>query len=198
MIPEPGASRNGEPVSERRRVDPESLALRFYPDPVLFRRAEPLPLEELIRGEFEARIRGMFRVMAEHRGIGLAGPQVGWSARVFVVNLAGASPGPGDELVFINPRILSADGADTVEEGCLSLPDIRADVIRPERVRVSATNLAGKPFELTAFDMLGRCIQHEYDHLDGILFVTRLTLTARLGLRRALKELEREFKKRAG
>ncbi len=172
------------------------LNLRIYPDPVLFRRAENQEIDE----SFPPRIRRMFQVMYDHAGIGLAGPQVGWSARIFVVNLSGDPDRPQDELVFVNPRIVSRQGSTTQEEGCLSLPEIRADVTRPDVVQITAQNLRGEIFELSAFDMLARCIQHEYDHLDGILFITLLSLTTRLGLRRDLKELERKFKdaKRAG
>ena len=166
------------------------LRLRIFPDPVLYRRAVEVPR---VDQEVRDRIGRMFEIMYQHGGIGLAGPQVGWAARVFVVNISGERDQAEAEMVFVNPRLVSTRGSDTGEEGCLSLPEIRADVTRPEQVQVAATDFRGEPFELSAFDILGRCIQHEYDHLDGILFIARLSITARLGLRRALKELERKF-----
>ena len=173
------------------------LKLRLYPDPVLFRRAEDLVEVDDATCE---RVRAMFEIMYEKGGIGLAGPQVGWSRRIFVINLTGERDEPEEELVFVNPRISSPHGRDTLEEGCLSIPEVRADVSRPERIEVSALTLDGEPFSLTAFGLLARCIQHEFDHLDGILFVTRLSLGDRLRVKRSLKELERKYKesKRAG
>ena len=192
-------------------MDPEpQLELKIYPEPVLLRRAEPFPPPG--QGEpgdagddgswetLRSRIGPMFRVMYQHGGIGLAGPQVGWARRIFVVNLTGDPEAPGEELVFVNPKVSSPTGTETLEEGCLSLPDIRADVTRAERVEVAARDAYGNPFTLTALGMFARCVQHEFDHLDGILFVTRLPITARLKVKRALKELERKYKesKQAG
>lgn len=144
------------------------------------------------------RVRAMFRIMYEAEGVGLAGPQVGWSERVFVANLSG-DPGARDqELVFVNPSITSQSGESTAEEGCLSVPRVRLDVTRAERITVAATNLDGERFELCAFDLLARCIQHEVDHLDGILIIARASMTQRMTVRKELKELERQYKRAPG
>lgn len=173
----------------------DQLRLRYYPDPVLRTRALPV---ERIDAALRDRVRRMFEIMYEYRGIGLAAPQVGVSERVFVVNLTGEEEQSDEERVFINPEILDPEGQASEEEGCLSLPEIRLDVARPERVRVRATDLCGETFELEADELLARCIQHEFDHLDGILFVSRVPVTRRMLVRKQLKELERRFREETG
>lgn len=169
---------------------PRELVLRYYPDPVLRRRASEIKrIDDRVRDGAKR----MFEIMYESRGIGLAGPQVGWSGRIFVVNLSGDSESAGDELVFINPVLSQFSGESRVEEGCLSFPDIHLEVTRPDTVRVEAYDLAGQKFAVDAEDLLARCLQHENDHLDGILFVTRVSPTVRLSIRKALKEMERRF-----
>ena len=167
----------------------DALKLRLYPDPVLRARAAPVAsFDEALA----ARVRKMFDIMYESRGIGLAAPQVGVSERVFVVNLAGGPEKPEEELVFINPEIREPAGECTEEEGCLSFPDIRLDVVRPSNVTIEASDLAGERFTIEADGWLARCVQHEFDHLDGILFVARVPMTRRLMIRKQLKELERK------
>lgn len=188
----PKAAAGRSETSESRRLDQEALRLRIYPDPALFERARPLAIEDS-GAAIQGRVDEMFQIMYQAGGIGLAGPQVAWSRRIFVINLTGEPAETDCEMVFVNPEISEPEGRDTMEEGCLSLPEIRADVSRPERIHVRALDAQGRPFEVTAFGLLARCIQHEYDHLDGILFVKRLSITARLGVKRALKELERKY-----
>ncbi len=173
----------------------EEIRLRYYPDPVLRVRAAPLPK---LNGSVREIARAMFRIMYDAAGIGLAGPQVGWSGRIFVVNLSGDPEARDQELVFVNPVISLAEGEASGEEGCLSLPGVRLDVPRAERVTVAATDLAGSRFELCAIDLLARCIQHEVDHLDGILFIARASMTQRMTVRKELKELERKYKESGG
>jgi peptide deformylase len=104
------------------------------------------------------------------KGIGLAGPQVDSPLRLFVTNVEGDKP-----RVFINPEIvLTSQELVSIEEGCLSLPRLYLDVIRPEFVRVQAWNEKGRPFTVETDGLLARVIQHEYDHLEGILFIDRL------------------------
>jgi peptide deformylase len=104
------------------------------------------------------------------KGIGLAGPQVDSPLRLFVTNVEGDKP-----RVFINPEIvLTSQELISIEEGCLSLPRLYLDVIRPEFVRVQAWNEKGRPFTVETDGLLARVIQHEYDHLEGILFIDRL------------------------
>jgi peptide deformylase len=173
----------------------EPLRLRYYPDPVLRLRAAPV---QRFDDELRARVRRMFEIMYEHRGIGLAAPQVGVSERVFVLNLSGEADHPEEERIFVNPEIREPEGSASQEEGCLSFPDIRLEIPRAERIAMTALDADGKRFELAADGLLARCIQHEFDHLDGILFIARVPVTRRLMVRRQLKELERRFDERAG
>jgi peptide deformylase len=116
------------------------------------------------------------------KGIGLAAPQVGRTERVTVVDVEGARH------VLVNPEIVRREGSQTGEEGCLSIPDIYADVERAMRVVVKAQDREGKPIELDATELLARCIQHEIDHLHGKLFIDYLGLLKR---RAALKKWEK-------
>ena len=118
------------------------------------------------------KIDAMFKLMPEAGGMGLAAPQIGWNARVFVMNVTG---NPEDNLVFVNPFILgvSSDVWDH-EEGCLSVPGVTGVVERPQKVKVHAWDIEGKPFQAEDHGMFGRCMLHEIDHLDGILFIDRV------------------------
>lgn len=167
------------------------LRLTLYPDPILRQVAPPV---QKINDELRERVDEMFDVMYEHHGIGLAAPQVSWSTRLFIVNTEG-DPEEGEERVYINPSITHSEGETTIEEGCLSLPDIRGKVQRPEIIRVKAQNLDGEWFEEDADEMLARVIQHELDHLDGILFIQRLRATDRLLLKKPLAKLRDEASK---
>lgn len=124
-----------------------------------------------IDGEVAKLAQDMLEAMRAGRGIGLAGPQVGLKSRIFVVQVDNDVP-----RVFINPSIIqtSSELAE-YEEGCLSIPAMYADVVRPEMVRVQAWNERGRPFTIDAEGLLARVIQHEYDHLEGTLFIDRLS-----------------------
>jgi len=116
-------------------------------------------------------IKEMFDTMYTGKGIGLAAVQVGKLYRIFITHVSGDK-----QRVFINPDIIETSvEQDKIEEGCLSVPGINADVIRPEGVTIQAWNDKGKSFSLTAGELLGRVIQHELDHLNGILFIDRLS-----------------------
>jgi peptide deformylase len=123
-----------------------------------------------LNGTVHALIDQMFESMRAGKGIGLAAVQVGNLYRLFITEVAGDRP-----RVFVNPEIVETSLEQvSYEEGCLSIPGIDADVVRPRRVRVQAWNEKGKPFSLDAEDLLARVVQHEYDHLNGVLFVDRL------------------------
>ncbi|MFA6507936.1 MAG: peptide deformylase [Treponemataceae bacterium] len=124
-----------------------------------------------INGDIVKLAQDMIEAMHLGRGIGLAGPQVGVLSRIFVVHADGDIP-----RVFINPSIIQTS-AELVEyeEGCLSIPTMYADVTRPEMIRVQAWNERGRPFTIDAEGLLARVIQHEYDHLEGTLFIDRLS-----------------------
>jgi peptide deformylase len=113
----------------------------------------------------------MIELLHIGKGVGLAGPQIGLPKRIFVVHIEGEDP-----RVFINPSIIeTSQNVVKYEEGCLSIPGVWADVERPQAVRVQAWNAKGRPFTLDAEGILARVIQHEYDHLEGVLFIDRLT-----------------------
>ncbi len=142
-----------------------------------------MPVAE-ITDEIRKLIADMFETMYASEGIGLAAPQVGRSERIAVVDV------DGERHVLINPEITGqSSGTDKSEEGCLSIPNIYGDVTRPSTVIVSATNEKGEDYEVTASDLLGRCLQHEIDHLDGKLFVDYLSMLKR---RSALNKWEDE------
>jgi len=113
---------------------------------------------------------------------------VGWTTRILVTNATG---NPEDEKVFINPEILKKRGKVVEEEGCLSFPGIFANVPRSAWVRVRALDLDGKPFELEAEELQSRALQHEIDHLEGILYINRMSPAVRKGIAPQLRELER-------
>lgn len=131
----------------------------------------------------------MIESMKENKGIGLAAPQVGDLRRLFVCSIDEMEP-----MVFINPEIIETSMETSVyEEGCLSLPGIYADVERPERIRVQAWNKKGRPFKVEADGLLATCIQHELDHLNGVLFVDYLPERKKL---KFLKKLEKAKQKK--
>jgi peptide deformylase len=167
------------------------LELVLYPDPVLRRRATPIAR---VDDEVRDRVRRMFEIMYEERGVGLAAPQVGWGERLFIVNTLG-DPEEGAERVYINPEVDLPQGEDVDEEGCLSIPGVRGKVERHFRVRVRALDLDGNPFEEEVEDLHARVVQHELDHLDGLLFIARLGSAERLLANKVLKQLERDYKK---
>ena len=137
-------------------------------------------------------IQQMFPLMYEAKGIGLAANQVDLPLRVFVINLAG-DPNEGEEHVFINPVISRPKGNDEKEEGCLSMPGVNGHVKRPEKVRVEAYNLKGQLFTADLDGLFARAVQHELDHLDGVLFTDRMSETGKIVIRPDLDELEVAF-----
>jgi len=147
------------------------MDLVLYPDSPLTQKAAPF---ESIGPGIRQLYEDMVETMHAYAGVGLAGPQVGLSKRIFVV----CEP-EGEPMCLINPEIVELEGCEEGEEGCLSMPQVFALVPRATRVRVRAYNEFGRPFELEAHDFLARIIQHEYDHLEGILFTDRLDILTR-------------------
>jgi peptide deformylase len=132
----------------------------------------------------------MFETTYASQGIGLAAPQVGVSKRVTTIDLSMGKE-PKDKLVLINPEIISQEGKVYEEEGCLSFPDIREKVTRAARIRIRAQNEHGKWFEMDGEDLMARCMQHEVDHLDGMLFIFRMSSLKRdLNLRKIRKMIK--------
>ena len=117
----------------------------------------------------------LFEALRQEKGIGLAGPQVGLMERIFAVNLDGDMP-----RVFINPSIIETSQETwKYEEGCLSIPGMYSDVVRPRKIKVQAWNEKGRPFTIEASGLLARVILHEYDHLEGTLFIDRISESKR-------------------
>jgi peptide deformylase len=155
-----------------------------YPDKVLETKAAPV---RNFDSELRKLVDDMFESMYAAKGIGLAAPQIGISQRLTVIDLSFQEK-PEDKLVLINPQIIEREGKQFEEEGCLSLPDIREKVRRDARVIVRAQNTRGEWFEKEGTELLSRAMQHEIDHLDGVLFITRLSRLKRdLTLRKIRK-----------
>jgi peptide deformylase len=148
-----------------------------------------------VDAELRQIVRSMFNLMYENKGIGLAANQVDLPLRLFVVNLK-SDPQEGEEMVFLNPVISFPKGSEEAEEGCLSLPGLYGNVIRPKQVRINAYTLEGNEVDMVVSDLLSRCVQHELDHLDGVLFPDRMSPAARTDLAAELDEFEADFSSR--
>jgi peptide deformylase len=169
------------------------LDIVTFPHPGLRRPSKPL---KRVDADLRRVIREMFDKMYEAKGIGLAANQVDLPLRLFIVNLE-AKPGAGEELVFINPIIsLPRGGSEEAEEGCLSLPGVYGQVVRPKQVRLNAYSLSGTEFEADLSGLMARCCQHELDHLDGVLFPDRMSPTARADIADDLDMFETEYASR--
>ena len=166
-----------------RRAGMSLLTLHLLGSPVLRQRSAEV---DVVDDEIRKFIDDMFETMAAAKGVGLAANQVGVAKRVAVIDAE------GQRFAMVNPRIVSSQGRDTAEEGCLSIPDVFGDVTRPAEVTLEALDRDGQPFRLEASGLVARAIQHEIDHLDGIIFLDHLG-----ALRRAML-LKRFRKEHAG
>jgi len=167
-----------------------SLTVVPYPHPALRHKSKPV---RRVDAELVRVVREMFSLMYASNGIGLAANQVDLPLRLFVINLS-AKPDEGEEMVFINPVLSKPKGNEESEEGCLSFPELYGPVIRPKQISVQAYNLQGEQVRGNLNGMLARVVQHEYDHLDGVLFVDRMTPTARAKVQPTLDEFELSFR----
>ncbi len=161
-----------------------------YPHPTLRRVSKPLVR---VDQELAGLVREMFALMYEAKGIGLAANQVDLPYRLFVINLQSDPNASDQEFVFLNPVLTSRKGNAEAEEGCLSLPGLYGDVKRSERVVLNAFNMAGEELSLELDGLFARAVQHEIDHLDGILFIDRLTPTGEMEVREKLAEFETAY-----
>ena len=158
------------------------LTILTYPDPRLREVARPVAnVDDSIRSVID----DMAETMYSAPGIGLAATQVGIPLRIFVIDTA-IEGEQSDLRVFINPQIVERRGKHTWREGCLSFPDVAEEVKRAQSVRVKALDRDGRPFELDAEDLLAVAIQHEADHLDGILMIDQVSPFARRRIGRKL------------
>lgn len=165
----------------------DELKIILWPDPRLKKNSRPIATFDQNLSALAAR---MFDLMRANKGVGLAAPQVGLNIRLFVMNATGE---PGQDRVYINPELSDADGEEEGEEGCLSLPEIRIQVLRTRTLRMNALDLEGKPFEELQSGFPARVWQHEVDHLNGTLLVDRMSPVTRMANRRLLKDLEERY-----
>jgi len=166
------------------------LKIVKYPEPVLQQPGEPVT-------EFDKELRklvaDMFETMYAAQGIGLAAPQVGVSKRITVIDTS-LGKDPKQKLVLINPEIIFSEGRLYEEEGCLSFPEIREKVVRAAKIRIRAQDEQGAWFEMDGEELLSRCLQHEIDHLDGMLFIFRISALKRDLALRQIRKMQREGK----
>lgn len=157
----------------------------LYPDDPLTLKAEPF---DTIGSEVAELARDMLETMITYEGVGLAGPQVGIVRHIFVFR----EP-EGDPMCLVNPEVTVLEGREEGEEGCLSLPQVYAMVPRATRIRVRGYNERGKALDFEARDFLARIIQHEYDHLEGIVFPDRLDILSRESTLREWESMRRQL-----
>ncbi len=170
-------------MRDASRPHPTQLEIVNFPAAVLRRRADPVDrIDQVVR---DVALR-MLELMRDADGVGLAAPQVGLPWRLFVTNARGDNE---PDRVYVNPRLELCGDLVAGEEGCLSLPGIRAEIRRPPVATVVATDLDGREFTLQSDGYLARVWQHEFDHLEGVLIIDRMTPIDRIANRRAVKQL---------
>ena len=170
----------------------KSTPLRIveYPHPTLRHVSKPLGR---VDSDVRRMIHAMFELMYEAKGVGLAANQVDLPYRFFVANMAAETGDKEQEQVFINPVITSRGGMAEAEEGCLSVPETYGNIKRPQKVVVEAYDLEGRHLRWELEDLSARVVQHEIDHLDGVLFIDRLSPTGRLAIKEKLQDFETTF-----
>ncbi len=164
-----------------------TLTLRTYPDPVLLKKSAPV---EAFDDALRERIAEMWEVMYEEGGVGLAAPQVGWSVQLLLMNPTGSKDDRSGERVVINPQVVKSWGKAKDQEGCLSFPDILVDVTRKAGVRLRWQDEHGETHEEDVNEFPARIVQHEMDHLEGVLLVHRMSPVDRIRYRHELEELK--------
>jgi peptide deformylase len=166
-----------------------------YPHPAL--RWKSRPVQE-INADLRKVVAEMFELMYSHNGIGLAANQVDLPYRLFVLNLTGDKDAKDEELVFINPEILRRKGTTEGEEGCLSFPGMYGDVKRAAEIVVEAFDLSGSVFEYSLTELGSRAVQHESDHLDGVLYIDRMAPSIRQQCEAQIAEFELQYRRKQG
>lgn len=183
-------------LTHNYKKEGQLLEIRTFPDPVLKKTAEPVKPEEFNQ-ELKELCKNMLYTMYEAPGIGLAAPQVGISKRIFVLDIdydrEETSEGSGEFTfsnfaphIFINPEFTSQEGETTYQEGCLSLPGIYEDVKRFEKVTIKYQDINGEEHSLEADELMSICAQHENDHLNGVVFIDKLSSLKKSFLRKKL------------
>jgi peptide deformylase len=166
------------------------LKILHYPAPILLKVGKPV---ETFDEELEKLALDMFETMYEARGVGLAAPQVGVSKRIFVMDCSSGQD-PTRRFVLVNPEIIATEGIQIGDEGCLSFPGIYTKIKREMRVVVRFQDLKGQWQELDVTGLEARCVLHETDHCDGIVFLDRMTAIKRAMAKRKIKEFQRTGK----
>jgi peptide deformylase len=188
--PDAAAQRRAERIAtsqEVLRTAPKIHEVVKYPDPILAKVGERVTE---FTPELAQLVEEMFDSMYAAQGIGLAAPQIGISKQITVIDVS-FKERPEDKIVLINPEVLDRKGKQVEEEGCLSLPEIRAKVERAEWVKVRAQNEKGEFFEVEGEELLARALLHEIDHLHGILFIDRISRLKRDLILRRIKKLQK-------
>ncbi len=158
-----------------------------FPDPALLRKADPV---QTVDQEITTLVRDMVETMHAAPGIGLAAPQIGVNLRVIVVDPS-AGENPAAILALLNPVVLSTEGLAVAEEGCLSLPEVQEEIQRPEKIVLEALSLSGETLRMEVDGLLARILQHEIDHLDGILIIDKIGAIKRDIIKRKLRKRTR-------
>lgn len=168
--------------------DSRTYDIRYYGDPVLRKTADQVTN---IGGELVSLAEGMVETLSRAKGLGLAAPQVGRSVSLCIINLPAMDQAQKKPLVLINPRVTGSHGRLVHQEGCLSFPELYAEVARPQKVGIAGLDLSGREIELEADEMLARCFLHEIDHLNGVLFIDHLSQLKRQLLKNQLRRISR-------
>jgi peptide deformylase len=155
-----------------------SLEIKTYPNPILRNKCQPV---KVFDDNFKELCQQMFATMDINKGLGLAAPQIGQSLNFFVVDIE------GEKLVFVNPEIISKKGQIVFEEGCLSFPNLFIDIKRPSKIELKFQDINGQEKIIKADSLLARVIQHELDHLHGVLFIDKLPILKRLSVNKKVK-----------
>ena len=170
-------------------IDIEKCRITHYPADVLGGRARPI---EKIDDNIRRLVEKMTEIMLKNRGVGLAGPQVGVSLRIFIISLDASREAVR---AYINPIVTpTTDELQPMDEGCLSVPGVYTKIRRYKKCTVTATNLDGSKFTEEAEGLYARALQHEYDHIEGVTIVNRMSQTAKIAHRRQLKKLKEKPK----
>ncbi len=177
----------GEAVAAKKKFAGKVHTVVKWPEPVLAKRGEAVTE---FGAELKTLVEEMFESMYAAQGIGLAAPQIAISKRIAVVDLS-FNKEVKDKIALVNPEIVEMTGRQVEEEGCLSLPDIREKVQRAQRVKVRAQTVTGEWFEVEGDELLARALQHEIDHLDGVLFIDRLSRLKREMVLRKIRKMQK-------
>ena len=173
-------------------ADMSKMKIVHYPEPVLLMVGKPV-VDEEFDDDLGRIVSDMFETMYDAGGVGLAAPQVGISKRFFIMDVADED-GRANKLTFVNPEIVTVEGEQIGDEGCLSFPGLYQTVQREMRVIVRAQDVKGEKFELDLDKLSARCVLHETDHCDGIVFLDRMTVLKRQMAKRKIKRLQKTGK----